>query len=302
MSIPVVAQQNPTSDQKPNDLNNSLPAFANIKRIYSLRFMEAEQARKIVSAFNSNAGLSVAAEQATNALVVMATVEQHNSIADLIASLDTQAPTGRVVAIELTNLALDDALFIAVKSFEHLETPPTIVADQSEELLRARGAPEQLRQLRNMLSTIDAIMPVQVVKPVTDTHTSRHPASRAELERFFPSMALAEAVKQFNEKAARDAIGRQQPALTQEEVVLAIEEWDWESAPNTNEEMYGAFVKVAESGQLPAGAHLSFTTDYGIPNKHMSRVWWIDLNLPLDEEETGYLSYSFRIRKTDIGE
>jgi len=66
---------------------------------------------------------------------------------------------------------------------------------------------------------------------------------------------LVEAVKSFNEMAAKDPIGKEQPALTEEEIVAASQWWK-----SHREEMrvsdgpdFHAFVAIAETRRLPVG-------------------------------------------------
>lgn len=106
---------------------------------------------------------------------------------------------------------------------------------------------------------------------------------------------LSRAVKDFNEKAKKDTIGKDQSALTEDEVVAAIRGWIRTRHP-ASDAVYGAYQKIAATGVLPPGAGLSFTTGWQGFNGFDFEVWWIDLQVP---NERG-LGYVFRIRDRKI--
>jgi hypothetical protein len=106
-----------------------------------------------------------------------------------------------------------------------------------------------------------------------------------------PEVPLAQAVREFNESAKKNAVGKGQPPLTEDEVVAAIRGWIRDRFPATDD-VYGAFQKVAHTGALPPGAELSFTTGWRGFNGFDFDVWWVDLTLPVGKGA----GYTYRIR------
>ena len=102
---------------------------------------------------------------------------------------------------------------------------------------------------------------------------------------------LADAVKEFNQRAQKDATGKDQPALSEDEMVAAIRGWIREG-DTTTDEVYKVYQTIADTKRLPAGAKLTFTTRWSGFNKHEFDVWWVDLSIKTGED-TGY---TFRIR------
>jgi len=108
--------------------------------------------------------------------------------------------------------------------------------------------------------------------------------------------SLRDAVQEFNAKAINDPIGKDQPALTEDEVVASIRGWIRAHTPGVSDEVYDEFQKVAETGKLPKGAKLTSTTSWlGYRGFHFD-VWWVDLTISTGEK-TGY---TFRIRDQKI--
>ena len=68
------------------------------------------------------------------------------------------------------------------------------------------------------------------------------------------SIPLAETIKAFNAKAAVDAIGKDQPPLTEDEVVAAIRARERPRDPELSDMIYRTLQQIAESRQFPANA------------------------------------------------
>jgi hypothetical protein len=66
---------------------------------------------------------------------------------------------------------------------------------------------------------------------------------------------LAEAVDSFNLMAAKDPVGKEQPPLTEDEIVTAIQWWksNREAMRVADGANFQTFVKIAETRQLPMG-------------------------------------------------
>ena len=105
------------------------------------------------------------------------------------------------------------------------------------------------------------------------------------------TLMLADAVKEFNQRAKKNATGKDQPALTEDEVVAAIRGWIREKTPATDE-VYKVYQTIADTKKLPEGTALRFTTKWSGFNNHEFDVWWIDLTIKTGAN-TGY---TFRIR------
>jgi hypothetical protein len=103
---------------------------------------------------------------------------------------------------------------------------------------------------------------------------------------------LADAVKEFNQRAQIDKTGKDQPALTEDEVVAAIRGWVRELVPPATDEVYKAYQTIADTKKLPEGATLTFTTRWSGFNNHEFDVWWIDLSIKTGANK----GYTFRIR------
>jgi RNA polymerase sigma factor (sigma-70 family) len=111
---------------------------------------------------------------------------------------------------------------------------------------------------------------------------------------------LAEAIKDFNLQASKDPIGRDQPKLTEEEIVAAIGAWATcvgDDAPKAPPEEYR---KVAETLSLPKGAVIDSTNKLLQSRRGQSiDVWWIHLRIP--QQPGGALpTYSLRVRMQQI--
>jgi hypothetical protein len=102
---------------------------------------------------------------------------------------------------------------------------------------------------------------------------------------------LADAVKEFNQKAARNSIGKDQPPLTEDEVVASIRGWDRKRIP-VSDRVYIQYQIIADTKMLPDSAKLEYTTRWEGVNGYDFEVWWVDLSIPTQPGE----GYTFRIR------
>jgi hypothetical protein len=118
----------------------------------------------------------------------------------------------------------------------------------------------------------------------------------ADQPRDHSSTLLDDAVKAFNDSRQAQISGKNQPPLTEDEVVAAIRGWVREYAPPATDEVYEAFQTIAETRVLPRVAKIQATSGWqGYRGFHFD-VWWIDLTIPTDK-----LGYTFRIRSQTIG-
>lgn len=114
------------------------------------------------------------------------------------------------------------------------------------------------------------------------------------------SRSLTKAVEGFNGKASTHSIGRTQKPLTEDEVVAAIRGWIPKHTPGVADDVYKRFQEIAETGTLPDDAHLTFTTGWTGYRGFKFQVWWVDLSIKLDPQQTGVYGYAFRIRDQKI--
>lgn len=113
-----------------------------------------------------------------------------------------------------------------------------------------------------------------------------------------PASSLAGAIRMFNAQAAREAIGKTQPPLTEDEVVAAIR---WIDAGRTEHgvkaEEYTALLKIAETRQLPPGAELEALTEFEPNDAIVVTAWSVRLRMPHGENGG---TYAFPIREQMI--
>lgn len=124
-------------------------------------------------------------------------------------------------------------------------------------------------------------------------NVSRAPAAPVEENRPVDErpVLLADAVAEFNAQAAQDPIGKDQPPLTEDEVIASLRGIIRERTPMTDD-VYNALQKVAVTRMLPAKAKLDFTTGWSGHNGFVFTVWWADLSI-MTGEKTGY---TYRLR------
>jgi len=89
--------------------------------------------------------------------------------------------------------------------------------------------------------------------------------------------ALVDAVKQFNDHAKLQAIGKTQPPLTEDEVVAAIRGWRGTEGPAA-EELYRSFQQIADTKNLPRGWNLTSAETWRFNNYDFD-VWRIELEI-----------------------
>jgi hypothetical protein len=106
--------------------------------------------------------------------------------------------------------------------------------------------------------------------------------------------SLADAVQGFNARAKSNPIGKDEPPLTEDEVVAAIRGWIREQSPATDQ-VYSIYQAIADQRRLPTAAALDFCTSWTGHNAHHFDVWWIDLSIRTPETPNS-LGYNLRIR------
>ncbi len=114
------------------------------------------------------------------------------------------------------------------------------------------------------------------------------------------SVSLVDAVRDFNAENTQRGRGQEQPPLTEEEVVAAIQRSDWKrDTKDVSEREFAAFKAVAKTRRLPEGAKLEVLTGVQSDAFTTSQLWSIRLIMPA-LERAGTVGFS--IRHTVLGE
>ncbi len=111
-------------------------------------------------------------------------------------------------------------------------------------------------------------------------------------------ISLAEAIGNFNAKANENPIGKEQPPLTDKEVIAAIRWWDFhrKEAPVSDQE-YRAFRDIAETHRLPQGAEFEVLTGFEPNDEVTFNAWSVRIRMARPNGGT----YAFLIRERMIG-
>lgn len=115
---------------------------------------------------------------------------------------------------------------------------------------------------------------------------------------FMKQTTLGDAVKQFNAQVNRTSdLGREQPPLTVDELVAAIRAWDTEKNPIVPE-LHAVFHSIAETGKLPSGSHLDYSTGWDPGRGYQFTVWRVNLSIsaPHPTKADSRIGYTFRVR------
>ncbi|MHC4462914.1 MAG: hypothetical protein ACYS6W_03665 [Planctomycetota bacterium] len=111
------------------------------------------------------------------------------------------------------------------------------------------------------------------------------------------SILLADAIKAFNEKVAKHPIGKDQPLLTEDEVVAAIRAREPQEDPPVSDRLYNAFKQIAQSKRLPKNAEMEELGGAWVPRgDFVFDVWWVRIMFQREDGST----YSFPIRQRMI--
>jgi hypothetical protein len=110
------------------------------------------------------------------------------------------------------------------------------------------------------------------------------------------TIPLADAMKAFNETAAKDPIGKDQSPLTEEEVIGAVRHLDRTKDMPVTEEMFEAFKQIAETRELPPNAEFESLTGYDPGGDFVFDVWSVRIRMYRPDRS----SYAFIIRERMI--
>jgi len=109
---------------------------------------------------------------------------------------------------------------------------------------------------------------------------------------WYSSTPLADTVASFNAQTRHDSVGKHEPAITEEEIVAAVDS----QLPklDATDQVKKIYARIARSRRLPRDAHWDSTTGYRSGGQRYT-VWWINLNVMAGPKS----GYGLRIRETD---
>jgi hypothetical protein len=115
-------------------------------------------------------------------------------------------------------------------------------------------------------------------------------------------MPLAEAITTFNAKAAQDPIGKEQPPLTEEEVIAAIRwsDLDRKQLPVSDQE-YRAFRNIADTRRLPKGSEFEVLTGFEPNQKFVFEAWSVRIRMPKEDGTYAFVIRERMVRSRLIG-
>ena len=108
--------------------------------------------------------------------------------------------------------------------------------------------------------------------------------------------SLAQSIAAFNAKALEHAIGRDQPPLTEDEVVAAIQLADHKEHAESPHATFDAFKRIADTRQLPPQGEFEFLDGIDPGEEVVFDVWYVRIRLA--KPDGG--SYGFTIRNRVI--
>ena len=116
------------------------------------------------------------------------------------------------------------------------------------------------------------------------------------------STSLADAVEAFNEKALQNPIGKEQPPLTEEEVIAAIRwsDLDRKQLPVSDEE-YRAFRNIADTRRLPKGSEFEVLTRFEPNEKFVFEAWSVRITMPKEKGTYAFVIRERMVRSRVIG-
>ncbi len=114
------------------------------------------------------------------------------------------------------------------------------------------------------------------------------------------SRPLAEAIEAFNVKAASDPIGREQPPLTEDEVVAAILWSDLNKTEKVTKNEYRAFRQIADTRRMPKSSEFEVLTGFQPNDSVEFQAWSVRIRMPRQVEDMPGGTYAFSIRDRRI--
>jgi hypothetical protein len=108
---------------------------------------------------------------------------------------------------------------------------------------------------------------------------------------------LGQAIDEFNQKALADQIGKDQPPLSEAEVVAAIRLSEKATFAEASDSLFQTFKEIAATRQLPPGASMEVLTRIDPGGEFIFDVWYVRIMLLKPDGGT----YSFAIRRQVVG-
>lgn len=108
---------------------------------------------------------------------------------------------------------------------------------------------------------------------------------------------LSTALRQFQETAARDPIGRDETPLTEDEIIAAIRRTTRPLVvPEVSPELFAAFQRIAATRQLPANAAFESLNSYDLGGDYVYDVWSVRIRMTRPDGS----SYAFILRERTV--
>ncbi len=89
------------------------------------------------------------------------------------------------------------------------------------------------------------------------------------------------AVKEFNQRAQMDSVGKNQKPLNEEELLAAIRGWNLGS-DSIDPAVFLTFKKIADTGLMPIGSYIRFISGLIALDGYDIDVWFVELRVGLN--------------------
>ena len=119
------------------------------------------------------------------------------------------------------------------------------------------------------------------------------PATRRPDDDRSKTTPLSTAIADFNTKAAQHEIGRDQPPLTQDEVLAAIMLAEKKQFPEASQHDFERFKAIASTKEIPADGEFEILDGLDPGGDFIFDVWYVRIRL--NKEDGG--NYAFTIRE-----
>ncbi len=121
--------------------------------------------------------------------------------------------------------------------------------------------------------------------------------SACDVQQAVAQHSLSTALRQFQETAARDPIGRHEAPLTEEEVIAAIRRTTRPMVvPEVSPELFAAFQQIAVLRSLPANAAFESLNSYDLGGDYVFDVWSVRIRMTRPDGS----SYAFILRERTL--
>lgn len=107
-----------------------------------------------------------------------------------------------------------------------------------------------------------------------------------------PTIPLSEALVRFNAFAAEHRVGKDEPPLTEAEVVAAIRS---QLATLREGRVANTYSKIARTRRFPSNAEFVSMSGYQPSNGPSRTVWWVNLDIRLSKTS----GYGLRVRENN---